>query len=301
MSRTTTVPKLSPAQVNDLKAYHSFYEPHEEEMNLRLREDLKDHHAFGPLIKNMPEELQREMNKRSREFQRGAIWENKWEAYIENLTAQGVGYAQMNIDFKSWYEVLRMVREYIEPALMKEFGLDITKAVSITRGMDLFFDIAMGTIGEAYIKERNEIIEKESEGNKQRIIAEREQRMNTLMIAARDAIITANRDSTITGWNPAAETVFGWTAGEAIGQQLTIIMPKRFHEAHLHGIKRFIETKEPHVIGKLVELAGIRKDGTEFPLELSLGTWQIDEEVFSAASSATFRCAKKQKKRATRR
>lgn len=65
-----------------------------------------------------------------------------------------------------------------------------------------------------------------------------------------------------------------------IGKPLTVLMPERFHEAHGRGFRRFLATGEAHVIGRTVEVSGRRADGAEFPLELSLATWQAGGEVF---------------------
>src|SRR5206468_1044250 len=66
----------------------------------------------------------------------------------------------------------------------------------------------------------------------------------------------------------------------AVFECLTLIMPERFRDAHQQGFKRHLETGEAHVMGKTVELAGRRKDGTEFPLELSLASWGTSEGIF---------------------
>jgi two-component system sensor kinase FixL len=57
-------------------------------------------------------------------------------------------------------------------------------------------------------------------------------------------------------------------------------MPERFHEAHRRGLERYLTTGEARVIGKTVELAGRRRDGSEFPLELSLSTWKSRRGAF---------------------
>jgi PAS domain S-box-containing protein len=74
--------------------------------------------------------------------------------------------------------------------------------------------------------------------------------------------------------------LFGRTTAEVLGQQLTILMPDRYHTPHRTGFNRYLMTREERVIGKTVELAGRKKDGTEFPLELSLATWDVDGESF---------------------
>jgi len=112
---------------------------------------------------------------------------------------------------------------------------------------------------------------------------ERELRLRAILETARDAIIGADQEGHVTYWNPAAATMFGYTAEEMKGQPLSGIMPERFREAHETGLRRFAHTGESRVIGRVLELAGLRKDGHEFPLELSLASWKDGERVMIAA------------------
>src|SRR2546427_9874679 len=77
-----------------------------------------------------------------------------------------------------------------------------------------------------------------------------------------------------------AESIFGYSAQEVIGKPLAVLMPDGFKESHQRGFKRYLETGEAHVIGKTVELAAKRKDGTEFPIELSLSSWKTRAGLF---------------------
>lgn len=110
-----------------------------------------------------------------------------------------------------------------------------------------------------------------------------EKRFGALAEAATDAIVTADRGGRITYFNAAAQRFFGYDALEALGQPITLLMPERFLEAHRRGFARYAETREPRVIGRTVELAGRRKDGTEFPCELSLSTWSEGTDMQFAA------------------
>jgi PAS domain S-box-containing protein len=98
--------------------------------------------------------------------------------------------------------------------------------------------------------------------------------------SAHDAIITADSGSMIIKWNKGAERIFGHTADEAIGQPLTLLMPERFRDLYLKGMARVSAGGESHVMGKPVELFGLRKDGSVFPLELSLARWQVPQGHF---------------------
>ncbi len=98
--------------------------------------------------------------------------------------------------------------------------------------------------------------------------------------SANDAIISADGVGNIVFWNKGAETIFGYAEKEVIGKPLSFLMPDRYRKAHKRGLSRFYKTGEAHVIGKTVELHALRKDGVEFPMELSLATWQAEEGVF---------------------
>jgi PAS domain S-box-containing protein len=106
-----------------------------------------------------------------------------------------------------------------------------------------------------------------------------EERFRALAVSANDAIVSADHHGQITYFNPAAERIFGHTASEVTGTSITVLMPERFREPHRIGFARFLATREPHVVGRTVELVGMRKDGSEFPVELSLATWERDAEL----------------------
>ena len=107
-----------------------------------------------------------------------------------------------------------------------------------------------------------------------------EEKFRNLTETAGDAILSADSQGNIVYFNRAAERIFSYSADEIRGQTLTVLMPERFRDAHRQGFGRFLRTGEARVIGKTVELAGRRKDGTEFPLQVSLSTWKTRAGVF---------------------
>ena len=109
---------------------------------------------------------------------------------------------------------------------------------------------------------------------------ESEARFRSLVEAATDSIVLADHNGHILSWNRAASHLFGYTDEEVRGQSLSILMPPRHRVAHERGLARVRDTGESRLIGRLVELEGLRKDGSEFPLELSLAMWKSDEAVF---------------------
>ena len=104
------------------------------------------------------------------------------------------------------------------------------------------------------------------------LAASREQ-FQAVTEAAVDAIVSADSSGRLLTWNRGAERMFGWAAKEVVGQPLTVIIPHRFRELHSDGIARVARTGTSKLAGQVVELAGLRRDGSEFPIELSIGSW----------------------------
>jgi PAS domain S-box-containing protein len=101
-----------------------------------------------------------------------------------------------------------------------------------------------------------------------------------LVETAPDAIVLADGRGTIILWNKAAQALFGYTAQEAIGKPLTLIMPARYRDAHAKGLERARASGYSRLAGKPIEMQGLKKDGSEFPVELSLGTWNTPQGPF---------------------
>ncbi|MGH7700084.1 MAG: PAS domain S-box protein [Gemmatimonadales bacterium] len=95
---------------------------------------------------------------------------------------------------------------------------------------------------------------------------------------ANDAIISADVRGCITYFNPAAERIFGYFTADVVGRPVATLMPERFRDAHRAGLARYLATGAPRVVGRTVELVGRRKDGSEFPIELSLAAWHAGPE-----------------------
>ena len=98
--------------------------------------------------------------------------------------------------------------------------------------------------------------------------------------SAVEAIISADSAGHILTWNNGARAIFGHTADEIVGQPLTRLMPGHYHELHRRGMERMGATGESALMGTVLELSGLRKNGREFPLELTLSTWTSAEGRF---------------------
>jgi PAS domain S-box-containing protein len=87
----------------------------------------------------------------------------------------------------------------------------------------------------------------------------------------------------ISYWNPAAEQIFGYTSQEANGRGLTVIIPNRYHGDFNKGFDTFRKTGKGPAIGRTFESEAIKKDGTEFPVELFVKAMQIEGQWHALA------------------
>ena len=102
--------------------------------------------------------------------------------------------------------------------------------------------------------------------------------------AALDAVIIADGDGRITGFNPAAERMFGYSAGEAIGKMISeTIVPPAHRAMHEAGMRRFQETGQASVLGRRIELEGIKATGEMFPIEISIHSVDLPGQTSFAA------------------
>jgi PAS domain S-box-containing protein len=107
-----------------------------------------------------------------------------------------------------------------------------------------------------------------------------ELRLRSVLESAPDAIVIADSNGLILSWNPGAQAVFGYVPDEVLGKSLAVLMPPRFHDAFRAGLERHRTTGTAEMIGKMVEFPGVRKNGQEFPLEISVATWRTAEGTF---------------------
>ncbi|MDQ7787258.1 MAG: PAS domain S-box protein [Thermodesulfovibrionales bacterium] len=110
-----------------------------------------------------------------------------------------------------------------------------------------------------------------------------EEKFRTIAETAVDAIISANSSGDIIFWNMSAQKIFGYSEDEIIGRSLRMLMPERYREDHQKGIERMKTQAESKYFGRFTEMHGLRKDGSEFPLELSVAMWKVDREIYFSA------------------
>jgi PAS domain S-box-containing protein len=107
-----------------------------------------------------------------------------------------------------------------------------------------------------------------------------EERFRSLGQSISDAMISVDMNGRIIFWNNGSQKMFGYSENEVIGKDLTMLMPDRYREFHKEGMVKFASRMEPDILEKTVEMHGLRKDGSEFPIELSLSTWKEGKSRF---------------------
>lgn len=126
-----------------------------------------------------------------------------------------------------------------------------------------------------------------SELELRRALAERgrsEALKTAVLESSLDSVITIDRMGCVTEWNPAAESTFGYTRAQAVGQELAaLIIPERLRGAHRRGMAHYLQSGEGPVLGRRVEVPAQRGDGTEFPCELAITPFLLDGEAMFTA------------------
>src|ERR671918_2346511 len=111
-------------------------------------------------------------------------------------------------------------------------------------------------------------------------LAASEARKSAVLEWALDCVITIDGDGKIIEFNPAAEATFGYRREDVIGKDMAaLIIPPALRDQHHRGLARYRETGEGPVLRKRLELQGLRSDGTEFPVELTITPITVGESI----------------------
>ena len=111
-----------------------------------------------------------------------------------------------------------------------------------------------------------------------------EEQARAIVDSALDAVVVMNAEGNITEWNKQAEETFGWTRPEALGRRMSeTIIPAQYRLSHERGLEQFFKTGQGPVLNRRIEITAFRRDGTEFPVELSITPQKSDNTwTFSA-------------------
>jgi PAS domain S-box-containing protein len=141
---------------------------------------------------------------------------------------------------------------------------------------------------ESELRELNGDLEQKIDARTQELKAtiqvarDSERKLRAIVDTALDAVVTMDRKGRVVGWNRQAEIIFGYGRDEALGQQLdTLIIPPRYRMDHRKGMERYLAGQgSGAVLDRRIELEGLRADGSEFPIELSITRIDLDADDF---------------------
>ena len=140
--------------------------------------------------------------------------------------------------------------------------------------MFLFVGGAVSIGGEWFQRARNRAAEVN------RDLARREAHLRSILETIPDAMIVIDEDGLMRDFSHAAERLFGWTPDEVVGKNVSMLMPEPYRSAHDGYLQRYYRTGERRIIGIGRIVVGERKDGSTFPMELSVGEVPVTEGRF---------------------
>ncbi len=193
-------------------------------------------------------------------------FEQKFNKLLELYVPISFGHSQ---DVDAVFEIYRN----LDPLYRDIFKQKLSTWIILILGFGVLFLTLLGIVVNA--SRRIESQNKE--------IKMSEKRYRSLVQSAKDGIISIDKSGKVILFNEAAEHMFRYTSGEVIGHSLEMLMPERFREKHQVASSRLFKKGNATVIGKTIELEGLRKDGGIFPLELSLSTPSITDNVIVTA------------------
>jgi two-component system, cell cycle sensor histidine kinase and response regulator CckA len=113
----------------------------------------------------------------------------------------------------------------------------------------------------------------------QEALAAGEARRRAIFDSALDCIITMDHEGQVVDWNPAAEQAFGYSQEEVLTKDMaSLIIPERYRDRHRKGLQDYLDTGQGPALGRRLEMAGLRADGNEFPLELAISRIEIADQ-----------------------
>jgi PAS domain S-box-containing protein len=281
-SQSITVPALSLQEQQGLQDYWQVHEAHLEEINASIREMMGQHPELKNILQNQPST---EQQAASQTIQRNAVLRNDWAPYLQSLREQGMVYARVGVSLRAWFELIGAYRKYLMPHLIATYGESRERLLPAISGMDILLDIAMNNIGEAYLETKQQLIREQEKTVRDAVRQQQdEKRFRGLLEAAPDGIVIVDRQGTIVMVNAQTQNMFGYTRQELLGSHVEMLVPLHFRDIHPFHRTQYGKNSILRPMGADLDLYALHKDGSEFPVEISLSPMDTEEESLVIAA-----------------
>lgn len=152
----------------------------------------------------------------------------------------------------------------------------------------LIFRPMVAQVAHAQLQQQQAVAQLRQEVAQHQVVAQElqasEERTRLIIDNALDAIVTIDPAGKVTGWNPQAQAIFGWSCREVLGRELCdLVIPPQYRQAHLRAMDRFLATGRPTILNHRIEISALHRDGREFPVELTVSSLRAGGQLsFSA-------------------
>jgi len=193
----------------------------------------------------------------------------------------------VNMPGMDGFETAKAIRETENQAhtpiiFLTAYSDDLKSAEAYAHGaVDFIQTPVVPAVLRAKVKVFADFVRMTDELNRQRhqkVVQEGVERLRLILDSSLDAVVAIDDHGRITGWNPQAETVFGWSREEALGENLTdLVIPEPYRIAQQRGLEHFRATGEGPLLRRRLELVAVRKGGATFPVELTVSVLQMGD------------------------
>jgi rsbT co-antagonist protein RsbR len=270
-----------------LRLFWTAYEEHYDEIHERIMSFAKQHPLWGEVVAAMDLRVQQQRDARSRQLMREAIVEGKWDPYMQDLVEQGRAYARQGISFSGWFQLASVFRTCVRPCLFDTFRDSEAKLLQAMTGMNDLLDLAMSTIGETYLAEKQVVIRNQQQSLMELsspVLQIRERLLLLPIIGIVDTVrareITESLLEKISEWR-ARTVIIDITGVAAVDSQVAGHLLQTIEAARLMGAHVIVSGVSPAVAQALVVL-GVEVNRLRTVVDLQTA---IDEaDVFSSRS-----------------